>query len=160
MSAPVTLPGDIPGLLRRGAPVIIGGAQVLMTGAYKQGQSLRACFDQYASTLPLQEMEPEAFEIAELDLSEPAGRDIAVRWIAEKLGVETGLTAPMLYMNERGVWILTCNWEPLRRWFFHPDPDYGCGNTNWSAVPRLPNDRTQGIEALRIIVLHLAGRQS
>lgn len=158
MSALVTLPGDIPGLLRRGAILRWEEAthRWLFTGQRPGGPCAVALTSGYHDAF----VEPAWYHEFGLDLSEPAGRDIAVRWIAEKLGVETGLTAPMFDMSEHGVWVLTCGWGPLRRWFFHPDPDYGCGNTNWSAVPGLPKDRAQGIEALRLIVLHLAGRRS
>ena len=164
MSALVTLPGDIPGLLRRGAPVIIGGAQVLMTEAYKQGQSLRACFDQYASTFPLQEMEPEAFEIAELDLSEPAGRDIAARWMAERLGMGIGLTAPgFAFIDNRPIdascaWVMAGDWGSSSfRFAFCATPP-GAISIRHRVIPGLPLDPAQGVEAMRLCVLHLAGR--
>lgn len=146
---PTTAPGDIPGLIHRTAPLRYYGYRVV------------AVTDPHNDVLLLSDgvaLVKSNLAFVALDLSLPAGCDIAARWMAERLGLECGLTAPTFDMNEHGVWVLTCGWEPLRRWFFHPDPDYGCGSDNWTAVPGLPKDRAQGIEAMRLCVLHLAGR--
>lgn len=96
-----------------------------------------------------------------LDLSEPAGRDIAVRWIAEKLGVETGLTAPQfVWDGGRYCWALSVGAAVM---YFCATEDLGRGTVDgvtYRNIAGLPHDRTQGTEALRLIVLHLAGRLS
>jgi hypothetical protein len=95
-----------------------------------------------------------------LNLSEPAGRDIAARWMAERLGMETGITAPGFFFAPAVEYAPDC-------WAFHVNDD---ALVLFSAVggpvpvdrivvvPGLPLDPTKGPEAMRAIVLHLAGR--
>lgn len=164
-----TLAADIPGLLRQGMPVIVqcdpDPANVGLRGVFFTILKSRTSDEHQLLTvlsrgdlagtavIPLRK---GPFPIA-LDLSEPAGRDIAARWMAERLGLECGLTAPSFYFSEgNGVWPpawkLAINGQDLR--VFRPpsriEGEHG--------IPGLPLDPARGIEAMRLCVLHLAGR--
>lgn len=154
----ITLPGDIPGLLRRGAPLRYYGFRAV------------AVTDPCSGTLLLSDgvsLVKSGYFFVALDLSVPAGRDIAARWMAEKLGMKVGLTAPsfffypafdsstpgMTHRAELACWILeAANGNHMR--FVVDAPD----SLKERRIPGLPLDPDQGIEALRLCVLHLAGR--
>lgn len=146
----ITLPGDIPGLLRRGAPLRYYGYRAV------------AVTDPCDGVLLLSDgvslVKSGHFFVA-LDLYAPAGRDIAARWMAERLGLEVGLTAPQFqfyfsfridqpdgwYIQGTDATQLFCNQGSV-------EVDTGI------LVPGLPLDPDRGVEALRLCVLHLAGR--
>lgn len=146
----ITLPSDIPGLLRRGAPLRYYGYRAV------------AVTDPCDGVLLLSDgvslVKSGHFFVA-LDLSEPAGRDIAARWMAERLGLEVGLTAPQFqfYFSFRAG-------QPDRWYIQGTDATQLFYNQNsikvdtGILVPGLPLDPDQGAEALRLCVLHLAGR--
>jgi hypothetical protein len=160
---PITLPGDIPGLLRRGAPVFIDdhrldGPDVVlrMMGA----EADVACTDlphrhPWWTRLGLHRLS--------LDLRDEAGVDRAARWLVERTEphVRVRVTAP--------------RWEGIgeRRWtldgriHFHPkwgddsgEPMAPTGRTlHVPALASIPVDHPDAdLLALRAVVLHVAGR--
>lgn len=145
---PTTASGDIPGLIHRTAPLRYYGYRVV------------AVTDPHNDVLLLSDgvaLVKSNLAFVALDLSLPAGCDIAARWMAERLGLECGLTAPSFYFSEgNGVWPpawkLAINGQDLR--VFRPpsriEGEHG--------IPGLPLDPARGIEAMRLCVLHLAGR--
>jgi hypothetical protein len=166
----VTLPGDIPGLLRPYAPVIVRFHNACVEeGVVISDECVTAgSYEGYANYV-IRDDDDTCLGRARLSLilNEPAGRDIAVRWMAEKLGLEVGLTAPsfffypafnsstpgMTHRAEVACWILeAANGNHMR--FVVDVPD----SLKERRIPGLPLDPDQGIEALRLCVLHLAGR--
>lgn len=151
----ITLPGDIPGLLRRGAPLRYYGYRAV------------AVTDPCDGVLLLSDgvslVKSGHFFVA-LDLYAPAGRDIAVRWMVEKLGMTVGLTAPVFNYIDGAVTGGPSGWSLLghvdssgffRAFISTPAAKpFKCD----IVIPGLPLDPDQGVEALRLCVLHLAGR--
>lgn len=80
MSA-LTLPGTLPGLLRRGAPVIVDGCMAGTVWAVGSdilgGHGALVTTGAGVITRALAELQ--------LDLDDPIGRDIAARWLAALL---------------------------------------------------------------------------
>lgn len=157
----VTVPGNISGLLRPNAPLRLitayentaavvlsmGEGDVCCTLAVqgKHNWNVGECYvsDGQAGKWRL-----------EFILSEPAGRDIAARWMAETLGLEVGLTAPDFYYDEAShSWVLGVGTQT------HDFTSVSDGVTKpYTIIPNLPMDPGQGIEAMRLIILRLAGR--
>lgn len=149
----ITLPGDIPGLLRPCAPVIVRFHNACIEeGVVISDECVTAgSYEGYANYV-IRDDDDTCLSRARLSLilNEPAGRDIAARWMAERLGLEVGLTAPSFHFNSfAGAWFLAVR---HREFSFVP---FGAGDR---MVPGLPLDPDQGVEALRLCVLHLAGR--
>jgi hypothetical protein len=74
-----TLPGSLPGLLRRGAPVFIPGlpeSSTLVLSSLFEGRHMIDPSPYHR----ISSIEPHRLA---LDLTDPAGRDVAVRWGAE-----------------------------------------------------------------------------
>lgn len=153
----ITLPGDIPGLLRRGAPLRYYGFRAV------------AVADPCSGTLLLSDgvsLVKSGYFFVALDLSAPGGRDIAARWMAEKLGMKVGLTAPVFNYIDGAVmggpsgWSLEGHADSsgfFRAFISTPAAKpLKCD----VVIPGLPLDPDQGVEALRLCVLHLAGRLS
>jgi hypothetical protein len=98
-----TLPGSLPGLLRRGAPVVYThrgethSAIVLdEEDMSNESEPDRRCFGIHGG--PCGNM--WLAELA-LDLTDPAGMDIAARWLAEKVGLTVRSTAPRWERSDR-----------------------------------------------------------
>jgi hypothetical protein len=161
--SPVTVPGGIPGLLREGAPIAVrfDAPPCEIHGTVLRNGDI-ACRDGgHSDIYEIGDYQDADFSASQLVviLSEPAGRDIAARWIAERLGLEIGLTAPGLFFAPAVEYAPDC-------WAFHVSDD---ALALFSAVggpvpvdrivviPGLPLDPTQGPEAMRAIILHLAG---
>ena len=131
-----TLPGTLPGLLRRGAMITNAYfaspcPDVVLSGptAYHE--------DGYDGLLCVTAECPDGADVKglALDLTDPAGRDVAARWLAERLGLTVGATAPA--------------WE----WAIVDGRDV------WTLDGRIVIDRTSGqnaIEALALACLSLA----
>lgn len=175
MTALVTVPGDIPGLLRLRAPVLYDGRSatviaVMLHETHRAYDRMRIGFD--GETGPAFFLvAPHIYNDALFVLSDPAGRDIAARWMAERLGMKIGLTAPSFYFvpthqsstpgmedcSTPAMWILAG--ENGDSHTFYADKDDPQDSTD-HYVAGLPLDPDKGPEAMRAIVLHLAGRQS
>ena len=164
MSAPVTLPGDLPGLSLLGAPLRFDEGREAV-GLAPVPHDPSAIF---VAWVPGQR-DPRvpiiwvcSVSALELVLS-PPGMDIAARWLAERLGFESGWTAPRFWWSvDIGAWCLSSGGRiavfrsearDLEEW---RDP------TVWSyiAVPGLPIGPAKGPEALARICLHVAGRRT
>lgn len=166
----ITLPGDIPGLLRPYAPVIIRFHNACVEeGVVISDECVTAgSYEGYANYV-IRDDDDTCLSRARLSLilNEPAGRDIAARWMAEKLGLEVGLTAPSFFFFE-GFSSSVPGMEDCAMaacWTIENDDgkqiSFIATATTVSderRVPGLPLDPDQGIEALRLCVLHLAGR--
>lgn len=153
MSALVTLPGDIPGLIRPGVRTRVsatGTRAMFVVPCQHKPRSWWVLFEEDEGSGLLADVGDLVFDLFGLDLSEPDSRDIAARWMAERLGLEVGLTAPSFHFNPHaGAWFIVAG---RREFSFVPS---GVGDR---IVPNLPLDPAQGIEAMRLCVLHLAGR--
>lgn len=147
----LTLPGDIPGLLRRGSPVI-----------YRRRQDV-VCDDPgdavYIGSVDFR----VALDMLALDLTDPTGRAHAAWWLASDVSARW---SPCAFVASAGPsWMVTA----LKGG--HSVTTYGA-RSGWRAVPGLaglnPNDprtlpdgsRWADIEALRMVCLHVAGRTS
>lgn len=157
MSEIITVPGNIPGLRRRSAPLIIGQSRAVAVDPWNDGV-MRVCFDDCMSSLPLQPLASPI--LSAIDLSEPAGRDIAARWMAERLGMEVGLTAPSFYYDPLDeVWVLAVGSSSGFDYAYFRGDEF-CSRSTARHIHGLPMGRVHGIEAMRLCVLHLAGRQA
>ena len=161
MSEITTVPGGIPGLIRLFAPVTIGtfAGVVIATGPVLTAVGFLSPpnADPAAKDIPT--------ELLNLILSEPVGRDIAARWMAEKLGLEVGLTAPRFGFQPAGprgahaFWYLEGDaWQVV----FRAMPAFpgSITESDTRIIAGLQLDPTKGAEAMRLCVLHLAGRQA
>jgi hypothetical protein len=99
-----TLPGTLPGLLRRGSPVVVDDfmcGTIWATGADVHPEALVTCalgvVRRPLTALPL-------------DLTDPTGMDHAARWLAGKVGLTVGATAPGWFRltEPQPVWWLDC----------------------------------------------------
>ena len=157
MTAPVTLPGDFPGLreeaLRMEKELISTGARGPSGHLLPDVGLVHICARLLA------------------DLSRPASRDFWARWLAERLGLDVGWTAPTFaFAPANHTWYTQAAWE-LRHvfrgtcrlvWRFLPytlaEPVAG----EFTGVASLATllDHEKGPEALRDICLHVAGRSN
>jgi hypothetical protein len=165
----LTLPGDIPGLLRRGSPVwrarAVGGLRcVCLTGAEGTAAVVLAarsdkCTEWYKST-----------ELV-LDLSDPTARLHALLWLAtQKVATIDAVADDMTGPIVDAIYWAWAGWEddtgaPLgwelnlwsARYFFLNDDVLV--DLNHRDVDTLADgSRAVDAEALRRIVLHVAGR--
>lgn len=151
----ITVPGDIPGLIQRGATVRYYGYRCVVVTDPCYGVMLLSDGVSLVKS---------SVHFVSLDLSHPTGRDIAARWIAEKLGMKVGLTAPVFDYIDGAVtggpsgWSLEGHADSsgfFRAFISTPAAKpLKCD----VVIPGLPLDPDQGVEALRLCVLHLAGR--
>jgi hypothetical protein len=95
------LPGSLPGLLRRGAPVVLGGFGVV-NGRIFLGER----HDLFAVTGDDDTPRLWGKALVALDLTDPAGMDIAARWLAEKVGFKLEATAPSWWKSGPCQWVL------------------------------------------------------
>lgn len=167
MSADLTLPGDIPGLLRRGSPVLYRDEESWWTVLYIE--------DDEACAAPVGEVPLGAWghlsDFA-LDLSDPTGRAHAAWWLAEQV---SGHPAQALWDGtpDGSGGSRFCVWRLRWRSQTWPHAPCGVGAEVYSVrdVPALvgldPDDprlmptgsRWVDAEALRRVVLHVAGRE-
>tara|TARA_R110000868_G_scaffold381165_1_gene647526 strand:- start:63 stop:569 length:507 start_codon:yes stop_codon:yes gene_type:complete len=168
MRAIVTLPGDIPGLLREGAPIAVRftSPPCLIFGTVLRNGDI-ACRDGgHSDIYEIGDHQDADFTSSQLVLilSEPAGRDIAARWIAEKMKAGIGLTAPRINFTSACAKGVTWAWALFgadKLFLFTSQRDATLNQTStYRFVPGLIMDSSKGPEAIRTIVLHLAGRVS
>jgi hypothetical protein len=121
MTAPITLPGDIPGLLRRGSPVRLDrlpawggtlpvGAPGVVLEPEEMNRALVAWFSHQVESV-------HQANIA-LDLADPTGRAHAAWWVAPLLAARTPNNAGDLYRHQSALALLRHaqrgpGWEPL-----------------------------------------------
>jgi hypothetical protein len=168
----ITLPGDIPGLLRRGSPVVRTTDEGTRFGVVVDADPAfaRSVVVTWEAT-PRHDAESDFLPRASmsLDLTDEAGADRAARWLVERTGphVRVRVTAPRWEcIGER-------RYSLDRRVFFHPlfgddptDPDPQ-GPVTLSGpthhVPALasidPSDPRADLLALRAVCLHVANIQ-
>lgn len=163
----ITLPGDIPGLLRPYAPVIVRFHNACVEeGVVISDECVTAgSYEGYANYV-IRDDDDTCLSRARLSLilNEPTGRDIAARWMVEKLGMKVGLTAPVFDYIDGAVTGGPSGWSLLghvdssgffRAFISTPAAKpFKCD----IVIPGLPLDPDQGVEAMRLCVLHLAGR--
>ena len=134
----ITLPGDIPGLLRRGSPVFAYSDKPKVVGNISPSG--------IASVGPHAAVAPAAIR---LDLTDATGRAHAAWWLAAKVGIAS------LVMWDRSAY-QRIGLKPRKYWPW-----------SHAALARLdPNDprllpdgsRWVDAEALRLVCLHAAGR--
>lgn len=170
MSA-LTLPGSIPGLLRRGSPVNIGAGRTGVVGEDPSGCTVILVFVEFdeEDDQPAVIATVSADRLA-LDLTDATGRAHAAWWLAGEVGA---------------AWVLSC--DGFRRWELHGGerPRHslsrawqgvgaemrrmGLASSDWVDCPALdaldPDDprllpdgsRWVDAEALRRVCLHVAG---
>lgn len=137
------LPGDIPGLLRRGSPVVdrAGAAGVV-------ARMIEAVWGTQAVVAMRLEMYRHDLADLRLDVAYEAGRDRAVRWLAERVGLDA--SRGVLWYRVPGRWALRNGRSD--QWYF---PD--------AAVPALAEidltDPLADVRALVVVCLHVAGRE-
>lgn len=142
-----TLPGDIPGLLKSGLWIVDPktGIDVLCT---RVNQDI-------AQYIPDCELTQRVCLLSQTAMIlDEAGCDRAVRWLAEKLGMKAGTTAPCWDVHFRGrpevpVYCLTCGGDI---WVFTFGETY-MGRRETKILGHTPAD---AIDALRLAVLHVA----
>lgn len=128
MSA-TTLPGTIPGLLRRGAPVLAAvgprppalpagmiAADAIVAGLVqtRPGVVVDVAGSPSHAVVALEATRKEDASLdwlprvaLALDLTDPAGCDAAARYLAERVGLAVGSTAPRWTRDEDGAWTLS-----------------------------------------------------
>lgn len=158
MTAP-TLPGSIPGLLRRGSPVVVPvsarvravGLRALVGGLGVDHDGVWVITDNGARW--------EAPADVALDLSDSTGRAHAAWWLAAWWETHRGNGAPSevplrgCVWNRCGLTSWRLMWSGCAVTF---DPE-GCGDAaTYVAVPSLA-DQPGDAEALRRVCLHVAG---
>jgi len=171
VSINVTVPGDIPGLLRRGSPV-------RMTPPSREGVVARAgplgavVTDIRGENWRHDSPKSWGLGLLDLDLSDATGRLHALHWLATRSvfdvnDIADDLTGPIV----DAVYWTWAGWEddtgaPLgwelnlwsARYFFLSDDLFA--DLNHRDVETLPDgSRVVDAEALRRIVLHTAGRE-
>jgi NAD(P)-dependent dehydrogenase (short-subunit alcohol dehydrogenase family) len=161
---PITLFGDIPGLLRRGCPVWHGrdaehpGRETIVIDVDDEGGPA-LCVNDYSSDYGAQMYDLAALS---LDLRDEAGVDRAVRWLAERMGLRLWLGAPTF----RRPWtksnrcVLSCGAEAVR---FDSEDVYPNDRSDVivPALAAIPLDHPDAdLLALRAVILHVAGRAS
>ena len=174
MSA-LTLPGDIDGLLRRGSPVVLAADE------HWNGTSWMDPIEHGTKGLlfrPDDEplwwvawesptgdpycLDPAAAKHLALDLSDATGRAHAAWWLADRYGVARHSGVTWTY---RGLWDLDGDRRRINFGTAHP----GRSQLPVPSISALdPNDsrtlkdgsRWVDAEALRLVVLHVAGRSS
>lgn len=165
---PITLPGNIPGLLARGAPVVLREGVWHEWGEYDAGDSA-----------VVHRVGEESIEVAvwgerhgsalldvldsslSLDLRDPAGVDRALRWLAERTGLRTGLGAPSFRLpwtkSPRAVLAFGADavrFDPRERTY--PDEP---ADIVVPALASIPLDHPDAdLLALVAVCLHVAGR--
>lgn len=115
---PVTLPGDLVSpvagpLLRRGAPVVQRDGEVgtVLRKPAREGRWVVA----FADGVSVVVLDGNI----SLDLSDPAGMDLASRWLAAHHGVTVGATAPSWTRSAiLGEWAL---WGHGPEWYYTTD---------------------------------------
>jgi hypothetical protein len=168
------LSGSIPGLLRRGAPVVpteSGDWPDFGPDSPRRGVVVAVCrpglvvvgvqYREYGgdgTSCPIDRLS--------LDLTDPAGVDVALRWCAERLGIagrpawwrwDTGEVGWAIGRSA-GVAYGTAHVFPIRQYDVAIER---IGGQTWRTVPALADidlaDPHADARALRAIVLHLAG---
>jgi hypothetical protein len=155
---PITLFGDIPGLLRRGCPVWHGrdaehpGRETIVIDVDDEGGPA-LCVNDYSSDYGAQMYDLAALS---LDLRDEAGVDRALRWLAERMkcdtrgGLSWGRAFDLPHWTMAGppkgndhAWSLT----------------FGPGRGGVEALASIPLDHPDAdLLALRAVILHVAGR--
>lgn len=177
----LTLPGDIEGLLRRGSPVVALGEE-------PDADPTVAKFTEYngfpGAVLGGWCLEQDTHYLCDLalDLEDATGRAHAAWWLAERVGLDgrpydgddapvpVALSAWWLCAWPRSYYVRVPRWDENRRFDHLFSPDSHIGSEGWTHVPALahldPTDprllpdgsRLVDAEALRLVVLHVAGR--
>lgn len=155
MAADLTLPGDIPGLLRRGCPVVgtyTGARGVVVEDVRihpELGPGVRASTGFEASFGRLKALA--------LDLSDEAGRDRAVRWLAERVGLDA--PAGLLWYRCSQGWRLYTLYT-WRSFIEHEDDRVDPSDILVPALVDLDNPNADTTRALIAVCLHVAGRSA
>jgi hypothetical protein len=162
--ADLTLPGDIPGLLRPGCPVIVDGLDHGVAITHVYGEERGDLIDigritRGDRTVLDCEMPIAAVALA---LTDEAGADRAARWLAERLGMRSGATS--------GRWS-GCRHDGFPFWRLDTQEDdvrmFGAEyQQGWEdqgmVVPALASidlaHPQADLLALRAVCLHVAGR--
>jgi len=184
MDQNLTLPGDIPGLLRRGAPVVVrlGHTTTTVRGVVVlEGGSVFDIWEVWSGGDDGEMTDVQLRQVS-LDLSDEAGRDRAARWLAERLGLVAGATAPrwvQYYLDPKDP--VGAAWRPYRpatdmviyelttaagllghQFFAKPLPADWRMTERRHVVPALadidPTDPLADVRALVAVCLHVAGR--
>jgi hypothetical protein len=160
--------GAIPGLLRRGSPVIKAwgmaddsdrftaqGVVIRREPDDIAGERWRCWFDDSRIGMDV------GFAPA-LDLTDPTGMDHGARWLAEQVGLVVGATAPSWYSDGEDAWVLRTPPESRAqgrtRMTFH----------GFDVLDKLPGEMlvpsisalTSPAEALALAIAHVAGSGS
>jgi hypothetical protein len=112
MSEPILLPGTIPGLLRRGSPVVgihtgaIGVVAAVSEGGVSSWSSERRDPGVEVASPGSRSYSTAALTAVGLDLTDITGRLHAALWLAERLGVDCDAGAPVWAYIGEGRWHL------------------------------------------------------
>ena len=162
LTGPPSLPGDIPGLLRRGCPVVHPAYGRGLVDIRSDGEMVVR--DEHGLTRWTEGADPKRVVGGlwwALDLTDEAGVDRAARWLAERVDLAQGVTAPVW---EPSHWRAASGraWRLHRCWLFAaPYPD----SQNFGAVSTVPAlarldlaDPLVDVRALAICCAHIARR--
>jgi len=163
--SPLTLPGTIPGLLRRGSPVILAtrtyGGSVFLDAARGVvcSDGGRVATETLGGSPVL--VSTGAGDLA-LDLSDPTGRAHAAWWLAGRLypngeRIVSADVIPGVTIGPTGFGLATCDVMDGQRW--RESPAFECTEHLNPNDPRLLPDGSRWVdaEALRLVCLHVAG---
>jgi len=150
----VTLPGTLPGLLRRGSPVVRSGGVnegraglITLVEEAADGIRARVRWDNGGDCAFV----GSACWLIALDLTDPTGMDTAARWLAEKVGLKVGATAPGWAKGGDGLgWGLRASGGDSR--WFGSVPHEHCPDTHDRLVPGI-SALTDPAEALALACL-------
>lgn len=154
---PITLPGTIPNLLRRGSPVILDGHEDIPADSRgRAGLVFNALASiAYVAVHGMREDDYVALESLVLDLTDATGRAHAAWWLTGRTDVDTPRVVSPVYFDHTGIpqrypgACLHGDWSVWSDVVAHLDPN----------DPRLLPDGSRWVdaEALRLVVLHVAG---
>jgi hypothetical protein len=162
---PTLLPGSLPGLLARGCPVVYTSGPTPIRGivtGYAPAVS-DAPDVSWDGGVISRSMLPSALA---LDMDDPAGMDRAARWLAERVGLVCGATAPEWRREQShdGDGEITHYWALCVRaswargsWVcFHDENQDDDGAVKWVLVPGI-STLTNPAAALALAVMAVSG---
>lgn len=153
------LPGDLVSvtagaILRRGAPVVWvdGIARGIVTG-YRPppADAVDVAWDGGINSA----FQPSC--LLSLDLDDPAGMDLAARWLARHHGLTVGATAPRWFRSEP-YWVLCAGPQEEDGEEWDGELDFGPSPSGGGPDRRLRGDVTDPAEALALACLAAGGR--
>ena len=139
-----TLPATIPGLVRRGSPVIDHAGDKMIACELVPGIGAR-CLDGG-------KLHGYTFRSLSLDLTDPTGFHHALLWLAEKLGMDASAGVLWYWDAEWGTWYLQAK-QRGRRYVIVDGRAVPCGAME---IPPASQE-VSPTEALRLAVLTVAG---